>query len=314
MFTVAFRLLVATALLLVAPASGTFADKLPLIDAHNQSDQHISYEEILDLMDDAGVSRVILSQRGEKRHDELTKFAAEHPDRITPAVRTKGQNVKEVKQQIRKYPYGAMAEVLMWHRQKSTRRVTGGRGASKGEFKAPPQVVLPPDHPKVRKLLKIARKKKWPFIPHIEFGSAGADRDPFMAKLEDLLRQHPNHPFALMNMGMLPFEEVKRLIEAHPNIYFLTAGSDPISVEKSDNPFTKMFYGIRLEDRWKDLMIRHPDRLILAIDSVWDSAWRNRYVEQIEMWREALRHLPHDVAHAFAHGNAERLWRLPPAR
>ena len=69
----------------------------------------------------------------------------------------------------------------------------------------------------------------------------------------------------------LPFEEIKRLIEAHPNICFLTAGSDPISVEKSDNPFTRMFQGIWLEDRWKDLMIRHPDRLILAIDSVWDS-------------------------------------------
>lgn len=310
MLSTAFRRLVASALLLVAPVSGSLADKLPIIDAHNQSDQHISYDEILDLMDDAGVSRVILSQRGEKRHDELTKFAAKHPDRIIPAVRTKGQNVKQVKQQIRKYRYGAMAEVLMWHRQKSTLRVTGGRG----EFKAPPQVVLPPDHPKVRKLLKIARKKKWPFIPHIEFGSAGADRDPFMAKLEDLLRQHPNHPFALMNMGMLPYEEIKRLIEAHPNVYFLTAGSDPISVRKSDNPFTKMFDGIWLEDRWKDLMIRHPDRLILAIDSVWDDNWRKNYVEQIEMWREALRRLPHDVAHAFAHGNAERLWRLPSAR
>ncbi len=295
------------AFLLHAPAAR--AAELPIIDAHNQSDEHISYDEILALMDAAGVARVILSQRGRTDPDDLLAFAARHPDRITPAVRTKGQTVRQIKVQVRKHRYGAMAEVLMWHREKTRRRVT----TKTGESKPPPRVVMAPDHPKSRKLLAVALERKWPFIPHIEFASAGEDAAPFMAKLEALLREHPGYPFVLIHMGMLPFEEVHRLIEMHPNIHFITARSDPVAVGRFDAPFTPMFEGRVLAPRWKQLMIRHPDRFILGFDSVWAKVWRTFYFEQVRVWRQALRELPDDVAHAVAHRNAERLWRLPPA-
>ena len=61
-------------------------------------------------------------------------------------------------------------------------------------------------------------------------------------------------------------------------------------------------------------MIRHPDRFILGFDSVWAKVWRTFYIEQVRVWRQALRELPDDVAHAVAHKNAERLWNLPPAK
>ncbi len=173
---------------------------------------------------------------------------------------------------------------------------------------------MPPDHPKALKLLAIARRMKWPFIPHIEFGSAGADQAPFMSKLEDQLRQNPGHPFVLIHMGMLKFGEVKRLIETHPNVHFIPAHSDPFSVRKSDNPFTRMFEGRSLAAEWKALIVSHPDRFILGFDMVWSQEWRRHYVKEVGLWREALNELPEDVAHAVAHGNAERLWRLPPAR
>jgi predicted TIM-barrel fold metal-dependent hydrolase len=284
--------------------------RIPIIDAHNQSDQHISYEEILSLMDKAGVARVILSQRGRTNPEDLISFASRYPDRITPAVRTKGQKVRQVKEQIRKYPYGAMAEVLMWHRQKTRHVVT----TKTGERKNPPQVVMPPDHPKSLKLAAIAVNKNWPFIIHIEFGSSGDDYAPFMAKLEDLLRLHPDHPFILIHMGMLQYKEVRRLIETHSNIHFITAGSDPITVGRSDNPFTPMFDGSGLAPKWKGIMSRHPDRFLLGFDNVWATSWRKLYVKQVSLWRSALNELPADVAHAVAHRNAERLWRLPPAK
>ena len=33
---------------------------------------------------------------------------------------------------------------------------------------------------------------------------------------------------------------------------------------------------------------------------------------QIELWRSALSDLSGEVARAIAHGNAERLWKIPP--
>ena len=310
MFTVTFRLLVTTALLLVAPASGSLADKLPIIDAHSQADHLIDLEDIIGLMDDAGVTRTILSLRGRRNPEDLIAFAGRHPDRITPAVRTKGQNVRQVKQQVKTRAYGAMAEVLMWHREKKKQRVT----TATGKTMAPPQVVMPPDHQKAQNLLKIARKWKWPFIPHIEFASAGDDYAPFMAKLEDQMRRHPDHPFVLIHMGMLNFKEVKRLIEAHPNVHFIPAHSDPLSVTKYDAPFTEMFRGLILAPQWKDLIIRHKDRFIIGFDMVWSHEWEKFYLDEVNHWRDALADLPEDVAHAVAHRNAERLWRLPPAQ
>jgi len=292
-------------------AAVTFADDaVPIIDAHSQVDQHIELGEIIGLMGDAGVSRTILAARGRRTPEELIAFAARHPDRITPAVRTKGQTVLQVKRQVKTGAYGAMAEVLMWHREKKRHRIT----TATGKTMAPPRVVMPPNHPKVLKLLKIARKKKWPFIPHIEFGSAGEDYGPFMAKLEAQMRRHRDHPFVLIHMGMLTFAEVKRLIEAHPNIHFIPAHSDPFSVRKSDSPFTKMFEGEILAPEWKALMIGHKDRFILGFDIVWSHEWRRHYFKQVSYWRNALTDLPKAVAHTLAHGNAERLWRLPPAK
>ena len=75
-----------------------------------------------------------------------------------------------------------------------------------------------------------------------------------------------------------------------------------------------MFEGKRLLADWKKLMIEHPDRFILGFDNVWPEHWSQYYLDQIKLWREAIKELPLEVAHAFAHGNAERLWRLPPAR
>ena len=296
------------AFLLHAPAAR--ADKPPIIDAHSQADKKIDLEDIISLMDDAGVTRTILSARSRRKPEDLTAFAARHPDRITLAVRTKGQNVKQIKQQVKTRAYGAMAEVLMWHREKKKQSVT----TATGETMAPPQVVMPPDHPKAQKLLKIARKWKWPFIPHIEFASAGDDYAPFMAKLEDQMRRYPDHPFVLIHMGLLTFAEVKRLIEAHPNIHFIPAHSDPLSVAKYDAPFTEMFSGRVLAPQWKDLIVRHKDRFIIGFDMVWSHEWKKFYLDEVTYWRDALTDLPEDVAHAVAHRNAERLWRLPPAK
>lgn len=276
---------------------------IPIIDAHSQVDQYVELEKIIQLMDQGGIAGTILSTRGTVTPEELVSFAANYPGRIIPAVRTKGQIYEEndekyyklLKKQVNMEQYGAMAEVLMYHAQKGDKA---------------PEVVVPPDDERVQAALNYALDKEWPFVVHIEFAAAGSLRDEFMTKFEALLVQYPEHPFVLIHMGQLDYDGVRRLIEAYPNIYFITAHSNPISVKKSIQLWTNMFDGDRLAADWKQLMVEHPDRFILGFDNVWAEHWGQFYLDQIALWREAIKELPIEVAHAFAHGNAERLWHL----
>jgi predicted TIM-barrel fold metal-dependent hydrolase len=139
-----------------------------------------------------------------------------------------------------------------------------------------------------------------------------------MTKFEALLAKNPEHPFVLIHMGQLDLLDVRRLIEAYENLYFITSHSTSIQaspiavVNKSDDPRTNMFDGDYLSPTWKYLMIEHPERFILGFDNVWPEHWGQYYLDQIELWRGAIKELPPEVAHALAHGNAERLWHLPP--
>jgi predicted TIM-barrel fold metal-dependent hydrolase len=290
---------------------------IPIIDAHSQVP--FGYEEldkIIRLMDQGGVARTILSSKGPVTAKQLVSFASKYPGRIIPAVRTKHQLYREsdekfdgfVKKQVNMPQFGAMAEVLMYHAQKGLKRVRA------------PQVIVYPDDKRVRVALKYAMKKKWPFVVHIEFRRAGSLRDKFMKKFEALLVKYPKHPFVLIHMGQLDHVDVRKLIETHDNIYFITAHStsiqaSPITVVKeSEDPRTNMFDGDHLSESWKQLMIKHPNRFILGFDNVWPEHWSQYYLDQIKLWQGAIKELPREVAHVFAHGNAERLWHLPPLK
>ena len=155
--------------------------------------------------------------------------------------------------------------------------------------------------------LNFALDKEWPFIVHIEFAAAGSQRDEFMTELKTLLVQYPEHPFVLIHMGQLDPATVQQLIEAHGNIYFITAGTTPAY---ANGPWTIMFDGRNLSEDWKQLMIQHPDRFILGFDMVFADMWGPFYLGQVKLWKEAIKELPLEVVHTFAHGNAERLWHL----
>jgi len=275
---------------------------IPIIDAHSQVDQYVELEKIIQLMDQGGIAATILSTRGTVTPEELVSFADKHTGRIIPAVRTKGYMRQSedkyymfLKKQASMEQYDAIAEVLIYHAQKG---------------KKAPLVVHDPDNERVQAALNSSLEKRWPFILHIEYAAAGSQRDELMTKLKALLTEYPEHPLVLIHMGQLDYRGVQRLINAHPNIYFITSHSNPIVIEKSTQPWTNMFDGEKLSADWKQLMIKHPDRFILGFDNVFPEHWGQFYLDEIALWREAIKELPLEVAHAFAHGNAERLWHL----
>lgn len=264
-------------------------------------------ERILQLVNQGGIARIILATRAAANPQELLSFASKSSGKIVPAVSTKQhgyvQNdarwLQDLQTQVDTPGYGAMAEVLMYHAQKGERA---------------PLIVVRPDDERVKTALKYALDKKWPFVVHIEFAAAGARHDEFMAGLKALLVQYPEHPFVLMHMGQLDHVAVRQLITAHANIYFIASVSNPVSIGEMKQPWTNMFVGDRLSSEWLRLMVDYPDRFVLGFDNVFAERWGQVYLDAIALWRKAMKELPVEVAHAFAHGNAERLWRLAPVK
>ncbi len=301
------------AALLAASAAAGAAERLPIIDAHSQAEDGIALERIVELMDAAGVSRTILAARRKTTVRDMVAFARRHPDRITAAVRTKGGAYQDkstrafqafLDKQLKFPEFAAMAEVLIYHAEKHNR---------KGKSIAP-EVAFPPGHEKVAVALDAARKRGWPFIAHIEFAGIGADRGLYMRQLEAMLRASPGQPFVLIHMAQLGPDEAARLIAAHPNLYFIPAHTNPVMTARSREPWPEMFAGRKLSPPWRALIVRYPERFVLGFDNVWANHWEKFYLPQVAVWRDALADLPDDVAHAVAHGNAERLWNLPPAQ
>jgi predicted TIM-barrel fold metal-dependent hydrolase len=292
------------------PTDTTPEAEIPIIDAHSQVCPE-NLDKVISLMDEAGVACTILSAGmtstiGIVTPEELISFASNYPGRIIPAVRIKiklggGEDYYQLlEKQMDMDGFGAMAEVLMYH------------GTELPENSIPLVVAHPGDE-SVQAALKYALDKEWPFIAHIEFVTAGFQRDVFMAELKALLVQYPKHPFALIHMGQLDSTAVQQLIEVHENIYFITSSAtEAYAGGISDSPWTNMFDGRNLSADWKQLMIDRPDRFIMGFDMVWPEEWGQFYLRQVALWREAIKELPVEVAHAFAHGNAERLWHLTP--
>lgn len=277
---------------------------IPIIDAHSQCCPE-NLDQVIPLMDSGGVTCTILSsgvtsKRGIVSPEELVSFASNYPGRIIPAVRIKVREYESyydlLEKQMNMDQYGAMAEVLIYH---------------EGKAGVAPKIVAHLNDESVQAALNYALDKEWPFVIHIEFADAGSQSSEFMTELEALLVQYPKHPFVLIHMGQLDHVTARHLIESYPNIYFITSHSNPIIVDLGPKPWTNMFDGDYLSTDWKGLMIEHPDRFILGFDMVWSWDWDRFYLPQITLWREAMTELPLEVAHAFAHGNAERLWRLP---
>lgn len=277
---------------------------LYFIDAHSQVDQHVNAATVIRLMDQAGVKQTILAARGKARARTVYEYASTHPNRIVPAVRTKGRHYKnnsekyfqKLQRQLQSGRFKAMGELILYHAQK---------GNKAGEV-----IVYPRDR-RVKVALAAARSQHWPLVVHIEFAALNGKRKrKFLQQLQAMLKNNPKHAFVLIHLGQLKADEAKPLLQQHPNLYLLTSHANTIAVRRSNQPWENMFKGKKLKQTWRNLILKHPDRFIFALDNVWSEHWGSDYLLQVKLWRQALRGLPPHIAHAIAHGNAERLWRL----
>ena len=295
---------------ILVPAHGA-SNVLPVIDAHSQFDENASVARVIEYAARAGVTQVLLSARGRVMTAQVLDLGSTHPACIVPSVRTKGRAFDEnrpgyyalLDEQFKEPAFRAMSEIILVHAPKGKRA---------------PEVNVAADTPQVKEAIQRAIAKGWPIVLHYEFrwltsAYGTGSRARRMAELKSLVSQHPQHRFALIHMAQLDASDAADLLAAHSNLVFLTSHANTLVVNESRQPWTNMFADGELAPEWKVLVLRHPDRFVLAFDNVWPEHWSEKYVQQVELWRKALGKLPDEVAHAVAHGNAERLWKLPPA-
>jgi len=281
-------------------AASSNTDDIYFIDAHSQLDVKVEQQQILDLMSQHQVRKTILGARGQMSSHNVAHFAKQHPEQIVAAMRTESMYYREgnpefyleVGNQYASGKYQAMGEIVIYS------------AGDKGKYA---DIAVSPADSRVNVAVGIAEEAGWPAIVHIDFSMMdSAMHTQYRNELEGLLAQYGHHPILLSNMGKLKAKEVAWLIERHDNIFFLTT-------DASDPEFA-MLDGMTLSSEWKPLVMSHPDRFVFAVDNVSADDWQNEYSEVMRHWRSALSELPNDVAHAVAHGNAERLWKMSSAK
>ena len=290
---------------------GVAAQSLPIIDAHSQFDDDTPVTKVIEQAARAGVTRMILSARGGASADDVLELAAKYPQCVVPSVRTKGRAYaandpryyKQLEAQLKAPQFRAMSEIILAHAQKG---------------KVAPEVNLPLAAPQVGEAIRRAMEKGWPVVLHYEFRWYGLAYGPDaraerMNELKSMLVRYPEQPFALIHVAQLDPAEAGALLAGHPNLVLLTSHANPIATRASRQPWSNLFSGEELAPEWRALVLRYPERFVLAFDNVWREHWSEQYSQQARLWRGALGKLPAEVAHAVAHGNAERLWKLPPA-
>lgn len=292
---------------LISSLTAAAASELYFIDAHSQLDQTMGDSDlVVQRMDENNVYCTILAARSKRQPEDIADFADRYPLRIVPAVRTKSgaynndnpKYYKKINKQLRDGRFKAMAEILLYHAQKGDKA---------------PEVKVYPDDPRVEFALKAAIEHNWPFVIHIEFASLqGKQRKQFMQGMKKLLMDNPNHAIVLNHLGQLSASELAPILQQYPNLHVLTAHANPVIIQDSNQPWSNMFDGKRLSSEWRKLVIQHPNQFVFALDNVWSRHWQEFYPEQMTYWKSALANLPDEVAHAVAHGNAERLWHLAP--
>ena len=300
-----------------SPASGpsspsatgiTAPPGLYFVDAHSQWDHRVDEERILSLMDHGGIYKTLLSVHLKRPWEDVVSFSKSAPDRIVPAVRIKGRGyhhkgtaddfLSRLDGQSNSPAFAAMAEVHVWH------------DSDGGKFQ---EIKIDFDDELFLASFARAKRKGWPFIIHIEFASlSSGDRDNYMKNLDRFLSANQSHPFVMIHMAQLEEPDVRRLLSAHTNLHFMTSHASKF-YQRTGKPFINMIENGKFKPQWKRLVTEYPDRFIFAMDNVFSKFWMpDLYLKKMKMWWSVAADLPEQVAHAFAHGNAERLWKLSP--
>jgi hypothetical protein len=252
--------------------AATQTDDFPIFDTHLHYSQDawglFSAQEILALMDQAGVYRALLSSTPDDGTLQLYQLA---PDRIVPILR----------------PYRDRSDMTTWTRDASVvayveERLAKGVYRGLGEF-----------HLSTGESANLAPRRFADLSAEIGLYLHAHTDAAGVAELA-ALRSDSRILWAHAGMGASP-ATIDALLARSPNIWVELALRTDVAP------------GGRLDPTWAALFARYPDRFMIGTDTWIPSRWPQlpRLMADVQTW---LRQLPRDLAERIASGNAEALF------
>ena len=146
-----------------------------------------------------------------------------------------------------------------------------------------------------KKLLSVAKTFNVPV--HIHLDSVHKDI------LKELLTMNRGIKFVLAHCGFFLPAELSLFLDKHPNLYAETS--------LVFNPYNKRFSNLPMQDgklkqEWKNLMIRHANRLLIGTD--YTSRRSDQLPKLAKYYRKVLGMIPEALANKIAHENFSRLF------
>jgi len=217
----------------LAPASTripTLKRSLPLVDAHNHLPRGVTIEQVIKLMDEAGVRATTLmpvyyegnQSQGQGISDEnlVLEFNEKHPDRIIPILGMQrpvlgspdrwkspddaaGKFLRFADSRLKPGLFKGMGEFILWHYPYAF--PSGIRGRT---------VRIPADTPLMKKFLDLAARYRVPVIIHYE-----VDNDSFPA-LKRMLDYGRKTIIVLAHNGGRPnLQTLRAILDEYPNLF-----------------------------------------------------------------------------------------------
>jgi predicted TIM-barrel fold metal-dependent hydrolase len=256
------------------PAIGDAIDNVPIFDAHmhykEPAWQPFPVQTVIELMDKSGVAMALVSSSPDDGTIMLWEYA---PKRIVPELR----------------PYHGQIGASNWTKAPGMlayveKRLKTYPHQGIGEFHI--HALDPHDHDFLKQVARLAAERR--ILIHIH-----SDAKPVRLFYEF----EPGLTIIWAHAGMSePPEVIGPMLERYPTLFADTSYRESDILGDGD-----------IDPRWRDLLMRYPDRFMVGSDTWVNSQWEH-YQALIAMNRRWLSKFPRHVAEKIAYQNAEALF------
>ena len=302
-------------------------ERLPIIDVHGHLQEAMSAEALVRLMDEAGVSRMVLqATRGQQRGTDAQalSYARRFPARFVAFIGFQNRPPLNLPED---WTHPTPAALALLNSIEQSLSAGGFLGLGEiilryhghHEPSAPnccPEVDRPADSPLMFRIADMATRFQVPMLIHAE------GEPKVVAGIERVIKSYPDAALIWAhNCGRQSAEAIRRLLITHSNLYCDLGGmthTRPFGYGTSWPRSTPWTFPIenglgRLLPEMKELFEQFPDRFMLGMDVYFNEAYQF-YPERVRRFRQLLSGLSTATARKLAHENAERVLKLPRLR
>lgn len=291
-------------------------------DVHDHLTPGLDPDKIVQLMDEAGVGRIVLMANRGATSEELLWALDRYPDRFIVFVPVVGwgwvnknsEFVNFAERLLQSGRFRGMGEFIVKHYPVAPQGGVGSLEATnpgrdpEGRTKEAPMVDVPPDSPLMRWMWALAGRHQVPVILHMETDGAS------VAALERILAEFPQVTFIWAHQNPVKtqggrFEEharkgdpelLRRLLARYPNLYAdISLGYESIFYRPARDRV--------LSEGWKALYEEYSDRFMIGTDNAYRDQFERFFVRRAGFMRDWLDQLSPQTAELIGCSNAHRI-------